>query len=160
MGKRGYPRYSKEEVELALRQTNGIMTHAARILGCDRVTVKNYIERYPELAEVKRQVDSDLVNLAETALRKRLRDTINSKAKYPADNLIKFVLRCKAGWVPKQAIEVTGKDGKDLFANLTRAEVALLESHGFEASEMFELFVQEYAARVKEGAVKDDSSRK
>ena len=154
-------KFAKEEVELALRKGNGIRNRAAAILGCDPMTIGNYIKRYPELAEVKKEVDFELVNLAKTALQKRLIDTIEGNTKYPADGLIKFVLRCKDNWVQKQAVEVTGADGKDLFANLSVGQVALLEANGFEACEMFELFVQEYCERMKsEGKVRHDGGGK
>ncbi len=48
-------RFSIQEVAVALENAHGIPADAARLLGCHTLTVRNYIKRYPELAEVQKQ---------------------------------------------------------------------------------------------------------
>lgn len=44
-------RYSKSQIRKALHDNNGLETYAAKQLGCTYKTIRNYINRYPELAE-------------------------------------------------------------------------------------------------------------
>lgn len=39
-------KYTAEQVADAITQANGMVTHAARVLGCTRKTIYNYLERY------------------------------------------------------------------------------------------------------------------
>jgi len=48
MARTGRPRkYDRAQVVAAVRQTRGNATAAARLLGCDRVTVWRYLQRAP-----------------------------------------------------------------------------------------------------------------
>ena len=44
-------RYTAEQVAEALTATKGMVTLAARKLGCDPKTVRNYAQRYPTVAQ-------------------------------------------------------------------------------------------------------------
>jgi len=47
-------RFSKNEVANALLDANGNVAEAARALGCAWITVKRYMQRYPELEVMQR----------------------------------------------------------------------------------------------------------
>ncbi len=59
------PHYTKEQIASALIKTFGIKFAAARLLGCSRQTVDNYIERYPELEQVRHQAKEARIDLFE-----------------------------------------------------------------------------------------------
>jgi hypothetical protein len=67
-------RYTEEQVEKALRDAKGMLTYAARSLGCTLHTVKNYIERYPGLARVRVEAREEIVDMAEAALVKQINE--------------------------------------------------------------------------------------
>ncbi len=98
------PRYSVQQVIDAVRQANGVLTAAARILGCERQTVQNYANRHPSIKEAICQEREGMVDLAEAALRRAVEQ---GEAWATC-----FTLKCLGkdrGYVERQ--EHTGKDG-------------------------------------------------
>lgn len=71
-------RYSVEQVAEALRQSAGIYTAAAVMLQCAPNTVRNYVERYPELQDVLDDVLRVNLDLAEIGLINQIK---NAEAK-------------------------------------------------------------------------------
>ncbi|MCG3777311.1 MAG: hypothetical protein JW395_4189 [Nitrospira sp.] len=60
-------RYTAEQVTAALHQSRGMVTAAARVLGCNRQVVYNYRSRYPQIDEVlteARELQLDRTELA------------------------------------------------------------------------------------------------
>ncbi|MBL4836185.1 MAG: hypothetical protein JKY34_01295 [Kordiimonadaceae bacterium] len=97
-------RYSVETVSIALIEARGVQTEAAKLLGCDRCTVAEYIKRYPELKAVVSEAKETLIDLAEAGLGDHVKDR-NLKA-------IMYVLSTVGkdrGYT--QRTEHTGKDG-------------------------------------------------
>ena len=45
-------KYTVDQVAGALREGNGILSVAAKILGCHRNTIYNYLEDHPELKDI------------------------------------------------------------------------------------------------------------
>lgn len=76
--------FEPETVAEALRRAAGIQAVAARMLGCHRETVAEYIKRHPEVREVYHQQRETLIDLAEQKLVARLQE-----GDWPA---IRFVL--------------------------------------------------------------------
>lgn len=66
--------YTAVQVAVALTQAGGIVAEAARILGCTRKTVHNWIKRDPEVAEARDQARESVVDRAEQILRKKALD--------------------------------------------------------------------------------------
>ena len=64
----GKQRYTAEQVAQALRETKGLVTYAARHLGCDPDTVVNYAKRYAVVREAQEDARRSIVDMAEVAL--------------------------------------------------------------------------------------------
>lgn len=65
-----HDRYAPEEVIAAIRATKGIVSQAAKRLGCTARTVDNYAARWPEVAEALEEERRILVDTAEIQLMK------------------------------------------------------------------------------------------
>ena len=63
-------RYTTEQVIEALQATKGMVTLAARQLGCHPSTVRSYIERHPTVAQAHREQREGFLDIAELALMK------------------------------------------------------------------------------------------
>ena len=61
-------RYTAAQVVAALMKAHGIQAVAAKILGCDRSTVENYIHRYATCAEAAKAGREGILDLAESKL--------------------------------------------------------------------------------------------
>ncbi len=61
-------RYTKKQVEDALRKTYGLKSYTAKHLGCDLNTVNNYIKRYPSLQIVLDEMRELKVDIGESKL--------------------------------------------------------------------------------------------
>lgn len=66
--------FTVEEVAEALRESRGFVSATARRLACDPLTVYNYMERYPELKEIRKEAKEAEKDLAEMMLGKMIRD--------------------------------------------------------------------------------------
>ena len=100
-------RYTVAQVEEALRKNAGIITAAAKALGCERNTVYAYVQRHPRLQKAREEATEATLDLAESKLVQAI-----GSGKLPA---IFFYLKCKGkerGWIERK--EVTGKDGAPL----------------------------------------------
>lgn len=61
-------RFTKQQIAEALEKAAGFQTVAAQILKCDRMTIANYLKRYPELAEIHTNVVDTFLDKAELKL--------------------------------------------------------------------------------------------
>jgi len=75
------------QIEIALRQTGGFVTYAAKKLDCTYANLKKRINGSPYLQEVKNSILESVLDLTEHSLIKQIKD----------DNLgaIIFMLKCK-----------------------------------------------------------------
>ena len=100
-------RYTAEEVAQAVYEAKGLASIAAKRLGCNASTVRNYAAKYPTVKEAIVQAREDLKDFAESKLLRRIDD----------DDLtaIIFFLKTQAkdrGYVERA--EVTGADAGPL----------------------------------------------
>lgn len=65
-------RYKKSQIKKALIDAEGVISRASKSLGCDRTTIENYLERYPELKDVREGFREDNVDIAEYMLMKNV----------------------------------------------------------------------------------------
>ena len=70
----------------AIRESRGLVTHAARMLRCERATVRNYCSRYPDVQAALDEERERLCDSAEFALIDLLEQRGDARA-------IPFVLR-------------------------------------------------------------------
>ena len=121
--------FTAKQVCDACEGTGGIMALVARKLGCDRVTVWRYAQRYKTVRDALKQADEALTDTAE----EKAGELINAKY-WPA---IRYRLMTKGkdrGYVERQ--ELTGADGGDLSVTVThKFEAALNKIYGEEQQE-------------------------
>lgn len=70
----GKQRYTAAQVIAALLDTKGLVFLAARQLGCDADTVRNYMKRYPSVRAAAVQQRGEMVDLAESKLWQAIED--------------------------------------------------------------------------------------
>src|SRR5688572_8703617 len=98
-------KYTAEQMIKALQATKGMITLAARHLGCSHVTVLRYIEQYPTVKAARDQERDKMGDAVELALYDEAVNKRNTAALiFMAKTLFK-----DRGYVERQ--EHTGKDG-------------------------------------------------
>lgn len=108
----GKNRYKAEQVIEALQKARGIKAVAAKVLGCSRQTVDNYIGRYVTVKAAYQEQRETLVDIAEGKLMKKL-DT----DEWPAIKFILTTLGKERGYTERT--EVTGAEGKAVVIQYT-----------------------------------------
>lgn len=101
------PKFSTEQVIAALVATRGLISLAAQSLRCDQVTVRNYIKRYPTVAQAFKDEREALLDIGEL----KLIDRVHAGEGWAVCFLLK-TLGKERGYIERQ--EFTGKDGKEL----------------------------------------------
>jgi len=96
-------RYTTGEVIEALRKARGIKAVAAKLLGCDRHTVDNYITRHPTVARAYEEQRQTIVDIAEGQLVKKL-----DAGEWPAVRYTLSTLGRDRGYVERVEQQVTG----------------------------------------------------
>ena len=106
-------RYTAEQVITALHEARGMVTIAARGLGCKPQTVRNYIARYPTVAQALREERERTLDIGELALFKAVQNG--------------------EGWAISLLLKTIGKDRgyvettRNLNLNLTPADIEKLD---------------------------------
>jgi hypothetical protein len=101
---KGWRQFTVDEVAAALEKSHGLVSFAARLLGCNRSTVYEYLNRHPHLRNIISDAGEALLDKGELALEKAI-DGNESWA-------VQFLLKTKGkkrGYVERQ--EHTGADG-------------------------------------------------
>lgn len=96
--------FTFEQVEKALVKAYGIVSEAARILKCDRRTIYNYFDAYPELEKIRAEQREAFRDLVETSLIDRIKAKDTTAIIFAAKTLVK-----ERGYVEKQEINVSGE---------------------------------------------------
>ena len=116
---RAWRHFTVDEVAAALEKSHGLVSFAARLLGCNRTTIYNYFEKYPHLRQIITDAGEALVDKAELAVEKAI-DNGEGWA-------ISLVLKTKGknrGYVER--IEQTGADGGPILMDDARSKLAHL----------------------------------
>jgi len=100
----GHRRLTKKIVKEALINKKGAVYLAASDLGCSHTAIYDYLDKYPELQELKDGFDEEVTDIAELNLRKAVINADPWALKYQLSTKGK-----NRGYVERQ--EVTGKDG-------------------------------------------------
>lgn len=98
-------KYTLQQIAEGLREGCGIITEAARLVGCDRQTIYNWMRRHPELEEIRDEGEEIAKDVAEASLLALIR-SLNVPA-------ILFFLKCKAkdrGYIERRENVVMGRD--------------------------------------------------
>jgi len=103
----GNGKFTADQMIDAIRQAEGNLSDAARILKCARTTVHNYVNKYVTVKEAYEEENDKFVDEAQGQLRRHVR-----KGSLPA---IMFLLKTKGkhlGYVERQ--ELAGVDNQPL----------------------------------------------
>jgi hypothetical protein len=63
-----YRKYTAEQMIDALAESMGMISPAARALGCSRDTIRRYLAEYPEIAEAIEDANEEVNDIAELKL--------------------------------------------------------------------------------------------
>ena len=99
------PRFTQRQMIDALTKAKGMVSVAARSLDCDPETVRNYVARYPKVAEAIREARELTLDISELALYKAIQEGEGWAIKYMLATQGK-----NRGYVERQ--EITGADGQ------------------------------------------------
>ena len=67
-------KYTAAQVIAAVRETKGMLTIAAKRLGCDPVTIYRYVREYPTVAAAVKEQRESVTDMAELALYKAIQE--------------------------------------------------------------------------------------
>ncbi len=98
-------RYTIDEIADALKATNGLVSLAAKRLGCAASTIYKRLQKSPTLREVQRQARAELVDLAEAKLRQAILD-----GQPWAIGLVLKTLGKERGYTERQELALAGGD--------------------------------------------------
>jgi hypothetical protein len=107
MATNGNNKYTAAQMIDAIQAAEGNLTEAARIIGCSRTTIYNYMEKYVTVKQTYEEVNEKTIDWVE--------DKLLDQCRRGNMTAIIFFLKTKAkhrGYVERQ--EFTGKEGKDL----------------------------------------------
>jgi hypothetical protein len=119
--KKGWRKFTPEQIIAALDQSQGMIQVAARALGCSAETIQVYRHEYPEIAEFLEFKRGELIDLGEIALRK----AVGEGQPWAVCFLLK-TLGKERGYIERA--ELTGKDGGVLQAPQTVIEIRWLDN--------------------------------
>ena len=108
-------KYTVDEIVKALHDNHGMVSLAARQLGCHRTTINNYAERYQAVRDAKQDAKELQLDETEDALFKQI-----GKGDMRAIEYYLSTQGKQRGYIIRQ--EVTGEDGKPLMP--TASEIA------------------------------------
>jgi len=101
-------KYKPEQIAAALAETKGMVTLAARRVGCDVGTIYSYIERFPDVAAARSEAHEQFGDEVELVLRDEAINKRNTA-------ILIFLAKTKfkdRGYIERQ--EHTGADGGPL----------------------------------------------
>jgi hypothetical protein len=97
------PKFTPEQVTQAIIDAQGMITIAARRLGCGRKTIYEYMKRHPEIVEAREEAEERMLDFAESKLFTKISDGDMTA--------IIWFLKTKGkkrGYVERQEMEQTG----------------------------------------------------
>ena len=124
-------KYTAEQMITALRETKGMLTLAARKLGCSNTTVMRYINEYPTVKAARDEEREKMGDAVELALYDEAVNKRNTAALiFMAKTLFK-----DRGYVERQEVNIN--------LQIVNKLVHLLEEQGHDASRVFNDMVAE-----------------
>lgn len=109
MRKSTTPKFTAAQVITALEMSAGILLPAAKILGCDRKTLAEFVAAHPEVEEARAQIQEQLLDYCEASMIQMANDERHPEVRRKASE---FLLRTKGkrrGFTT--GAEIAGKGG-------------------------------------------------
>lgn len=115
--KRTQPNLKIRQIESTLRKTNGLISHAAELLGVTRSAIHDRINRSPHLQKVMKEIEERLIDKSENVVYHHMQNK----------NLTAAIFHLKTkgkarGWVEKHENEISGKNDGPIKVTLSKAE--------------------------------------
>lgn len=89
-----------KQIEDAIKESAGVFSEVARVLGCSQANVSQRVARSERLQTVMKEYEKIYVGIAESQLRKHLEQGNPS--------VCMFYLKCKGGYSERQNINLSG----------------------------------------------------
>lgn len=115
-------KYTTAQIIEALRKARGLITLSAQALGCEPQTIRNYVKRYPTVAEALKEERERMTDIAEAALYTRVKEG-DAWA-------VCFYLKTQGkdrGYVERAQVEQSGRDGGPIETTNSKLEQAARE---------------------------------
>ena len=113
-------KYTLKQIKEAIEKAGGFISVACKSLGCTRMTVYNYMEKYPELKEVVSDIREHYLDIAEATLIQKIK-----KGNTPE---LLFYLKTQGknrGYVEKQQIDLSSNDQQ-----INKIEIEIVKPKG------------------------------
>ena len=94
---------TKARIIEAIRKSDGLLTHAAKLAGVGTTTIYEYVNCCPDVRQAVEEASERVTDMAESALFKNIKDR--------DDTAILFYLRTKGrnrGYIEKKEVELSG----------------------------------------------------
>jgi len=98
-------KYTEDQIKDALTKAGGFISIACKSLNCTRKTIYNYIDKFPDLKDVVKDIREQYLDIAEAALIKNVKDGKSSDIKYFLNTQGK-----KRGYIEKSELDITSGD--------------------------------------------------
>jgi|TARA_R110001599_G_scaffold313631_1_gene521495 hypothetical protein len=98
-------KYTEAQIKDALTKAGGFISIACKSLNCTRRTIYNYIDKFPELKDIVKDIREQYLDIAEAALIKNVKDGKSSDIKYFLNTQGK-----KRGYIEKSELDITSGD--------------------------------------------------
>lgn len=96
--------YNQETVLIAIEGCGAIMSTVARVLGCDWMTARKYVNKWAATRQAWADEEEKILDMAESVLYRNIKDGDSGDAKWVLSKKGK-----RRGWA--DSLEITGKDG-------------------------------------------------
>lgn len=116
-------KFSPNKIIEALKASAGINLRAARMLRCSPSTIANYVDRYPEIAEAKSEIEAEILSIAETVLLKHMKSDERPALQLSA---AKYYLRTRGRSRGYGGVNATNIEDLLDFSKLTPGEANIL----------------------------------
>ncbi len=99
------PRYTQQQMIDTLIKVGGLKGPAAKSLHCARMTINNYIKRYPAVKQAQEDALQDTIDLAQSQL-----VSLVKRGEWPAIRFLLVTLGKDRGFTERQEIVAVGSN--------------------------------------------------
>jgi hypothetical protein len=143
-------KYSAQQMIAALTATKGMITLAAKQMGCAPNTVRSYIAKYPTVAEAQKQAHDEMGDAAELKLYNKAMGTkIN-----PDGDTTALIFLLKTQYKKRGYVERTENVNFSVDNDTIKRAIDALEQQGLSASDVFNNIIASAAESAQRESVR------
>ncbi len=109
--------FTQEQMKDAIVRANGVITHAARLLGCDPATILNYAKQHDDVRETLEEARQRVTDDAEAAIAAVIRST-------DPEDRDRSIAAAK-WWLSRMGRDRGFGDSQDVNVNATRTDIVI-----------------------------------